>query len=130
MSKPPPVINYACLSYPSDRITIQGIRAKYPDGFYQEDPSFFERDQWGDRSDFGMLLTLERMVAHKAFAERLGLPDPHPDEAWSRSELIDMLNDGYKRFHMTSGPQHTEQLVRDLEAQAVAQAEQHLGRIR
>jgi hypothetical protein len=46
MTKQPPAIDFACLSYPSDRITIQAIRARNPRGFSQEDPSFFQKAPW------------------------------------------------------------------------------------
>jgi hypothetical protein len=80
----------------------------------------------GERTDFGGLLFLERIAAHKAFAARLGLPDPHDN--WSREELVDILSEEYQEYNVSRGLWHTQMMVRDLEAQAVAQAERYLGK--
>jgi hypothetical protein len=127
VSKPPPRIEFSWIDYPSDKLTIQAIRTRDPEGWQQELPTFLSAKVWIDRDSLGSLLWLERALAHKAFNNRLGLPDPHPDPDWDRSELIRMLADDYQRYHMTTGIKHTEELVRGIENQAVAQAEKHLG---
>jgi hypothetical protein len=127
MTKQPPAIDFASLSYPSDRITIEIIRARNPRGFAQEDPNFFHQSvRWGERGDFGGLLFMERIAAHKAFAARLGLPDPHDN--WDHEELVDVLSEEYENYNVSRGLWHTKLMVRDLEAQAVAQAERYLGK--
>jgi hypothetical protein len=130
MQDSPPKIDFSSLTYPSDGLSIKNIRSAHPQGFTQEDPAFFEAAHWGDRADFGGTLLVERRIAHKAFAARLGLPDPYPDEDWSRSELIEMLTESYQTYGIATGSHQTEQLAREIEAQAVTQAEEFLGRTR
>ena len=66
----------------------------------------------------------ESVLIAKAFAAALGKPDPHPDT--SRKSLVASLTDDYRLFGVSSGPKHTEQLVRRLEKAVIAQAHEHL----
>src|SRR5947209_4593333 len=133
MAKHEPAIDFTRLSFPSDDLSIKHLRAveaKSPahiNGFAQEDPAFFERE--GSIADVASILLLERALAHKAFAAALGRPDPHADdEEFTRSEVIRMLGDCYKDYGLSSGSKHTQEMIRNIEAQAVAQAKEHLGK--
>jgi hypothetical protein len=129
--RPKPKFEHERLDYPSDRVTIQMIRASRPLSFEKiESDFFFASHMYGPREGIGCMLSMERQLAHKAFAAAVGEPDPYPDEEESRQELVRMLTDSYKRVGLSSGIKHTEQLVRDIERQAVAQAHKQLGQSR
>jgi hypothetical protein len=135
MATQEPAIDFTRLSFPSDDLSIRHLRAVEAqfagdrNGFAQEEPAFFESE--GKIADVASTLFLERALAHKAFAAALGKPDPHPDdEELTRSEAIRMLGDCYEGYRLSSGVKHTQELVRDIEAQAVAQAREYHGRAR
>lgn len=117
-------IDYGKLSFPSDALTIGMIRKAVPELFAQDDPEFFQ-DGFASVEVSGMLHS-ERILAHRAFASAAGRPDPYPDEA-GRQEMIKMLAESYKLFGLASGRQHTEQLVRAVEADATVLAKKITG---
>ena len=67
----------------------------------------------------------ELRFAERAFAARLGLPDPYP--SLSRAELILALREGYRDLGISSGAHESDLLIKGIEAAAVAQAEQIPG---
>ncbi|WP_337173567.1 hypothetical protein [Paludisphaera sp.] len=129
--RPKPKFEHERLDYPSDRVTIKMIRASKPSAFEKIDSDFFFAEGlYNPRIGIGCMLEQERQIAHRAFAAAVGEPDPYADEDLSRKDLIRMLTDEYKPLGLSSGIKHTEQLVRDIERQAVAQAHKQLGQSR
>jgi hypothetical protein len=74
---------------------------------------------------FGMCLK-EYFLLDKAFQTTLGNPDPYPKSP--RAELLDSLSADYEFYGLATGRKQTEEIVRDLEAAAKAQAEAYLGK--
>jgi hypothetical protein len=112
------------ISFPSDALTIGMIRKALPDLFLQDDPDFF-KDEFGSVEVSGILRS-ERILAQRAFASALGRPDPYLEEP-SRQEMIESLAESYKLFGLASGQQHTNQLVRAFENEAVDLAKKNTG---
>lgn len=125
MTGNPPEIDLKTLSFPTDRLTIKEIRAAEPDLFATAE--VLELDRSFARSDFSAMLSLEREVADRAYGEAIGSPDP---EAEDRAYLIELLTQQYEGHGLSTGPHQTEELVREIERQAVDQAQKHLGKRR
>jgi hypothetical protein len=121
MTQNAPELDYTRLSFPTDALTLKAIRAVLPELFAQETPAFLD----GSDITVAGLLSVERALAHKAFAVTLGLDDPNPHE--NRNDLIEMMAEEYQRFGLASGLVHTQQLARDIEKQAIDQAKTLLG---
>jgi hypothetical protein len=101
-----------CAVDPHDHASMQGSMPELPQDLLQ-----------------GALYVSMRMkeawLVDKAFQSVIGTPDPCPQH--TREELIDSLTEDYRFFGLASGRVHTEQLVRDFEAETIAQAKTHLG---
>jgi hypothetical protein len=134
-----PVIDFTRITFPSDRLTIKAVR------------DAIGRDRGPNRLDMVLLeplgshlfesktgladfLALERELARNAFTAalegykpaRIGRQDL--EKAGERRGISDCLNIKYRQFRLASGPKQSAQLVRDIEKQAVVQAQEHLGR--
>ena|SRR5579883_1144506 len=120
-----PEIDFKTLSFPSDRLTIKALRLAEPQLFATDNP--VDLDKTFAHSDFSSMLSWERVVARQAYKAALGQPDPDAEE---RGELVDMLTEHYRDYGLSSGPHQTEQLVREIEAQASGQAGRHGGKPR
>jgi hypothetical protein len=114
-----PALNLSAIEFPSDRITVGQLRKEQPEAF----------DEIGKYTNItfrtvnvAATIATERKLVEKAFAAALGLPDPSPN--YSRRYEIDMLNDDYCRYGLSTGKQATTQLVRELEKAAKLQAKQ------
>ena len=117
------ILDLADIKFPSDAITIADLRKLRPMsfdfGFAPEDADqprfFFEADHGQQAGDvLGGMLFAERSVAVTAYAKAEGLPPREEDYISLREALIE----AYQRYKIASGPQHAEQLVRDIEQQA------------
>lgn len=114
-----PEIDLAKINFPFDRLDIKSLRERFPDRFDRADrlPNFFMRD----RADhLNAELQLERDIAKWAFDKAMGRPPRgnNPDEEGVR----EWLAEGLVEYGLATGPHHAEQLIRDIEAQAAAQA--------
>lgn len=125
-SDPPlPTIDYASLSFPSDHITLADIRRAHPDRFDTEDGRRFKSIELEDKSfTVSLIIHLEHLLARAAFEKAAGLPGNvlHDVGLLEREECIEELTGFYQAYGVAQGPQHTEMLVRDLEARAASQA--------
>jgi hypothetical protein len=61
----------------------------------------------------------ERKLAEIAFDDALGRPSDFAPYEESQRESV---ADGYREFGLAKGPEHAEQLIRDIETQAAKQA--------
>lgn len=112
------------IKFPSDAITLGQIRVQEPNLFC---PHVLDRLH-ADEIDAVATHRWELRLAEKAFAEVLGLPNPLPRD--DRRGVVQMLNEAYKQYGISSGMHQTRQLVRDIEAAAVEQARKYQGRDR
>lgn len=114
-------IDYTSISFPSDRITVRDIRKAHPDLIDVEGDHFFGEPEAADT--VGNVILLERLLARAAFEAALGKSGNVINErGLSRADCLEDLAPLYATYGVASGPEHTEQLVRDFEAQAAAQA--------
>lgn len=132
-SPEPPKIDLSRIDFPSDRITIKAVRATRPGSGF--DAKVAEYPEGKDAFDeLVACLSTERELASKAFDAALRGVDPKRigtrdhKSAWDRQEIISALDSEYRAYGLSSGRQQSIQLIRQIEAQAVAQAKEHLGR--
>jgi hypothetical protein len=120
--KPLPQIDYTRIHFPSDSVTIGKLRAVNPLRLDVDEPMFID--------EVGML-TEERSLARQAFDATLGREIPDDNDYLSgRNELVGDLVANYKTYGLARGPKTALQLIKAFEAEAVAQAREHLGKIR
>lgn len=73
------------------------------------------------------LMDYERQFAEQVFVKTLGLNDPKLD-GFSFDDAVDTFSGQYIKLGLATGEHQVAELVRNIERQAVAQANQHLGR--
>jgi len=118
MSQFEPQVDHTRMDYPSDRVTVAQLRARFPEllngnGLYKSELS-------STTLDIVATMALEQSLAAKAFAKAAGLPDPDPEPLVNRRETVEMLNEDYRRYGISSGIQQTRELVRSFEAAAAS----------
>ena len=127
-SRNAPVLDLAQIRFPSDAITVKAVRdALNPkDLFDTRTENVFE--------GLEACVMTERDIARKAFdaalrgikPNRIGKVDH--ESAWERREWVNGIDYDYRRFGVSSGPRQTAELIRDVEAQAAAQAKEFIGK--
>jgi hypothetical protein len=128
-----PKIDLSRIDFPSDRITVKALRAARPGSGFDDKVAVYPEGK-NAFDEFVACLSTERELAGKAFdaalqghdLKRIGKGDHKP--AWDRQEIVSALDSEYRAYGLSSGRQQSIQLIRQIEAQAVAQAEEHLGR--
>lgn len=127
----PSAVKLEEVAFPTDNLTIKAIReAENLKG------SRFDRRSDGHFQHVEALIATERALANKAFVATLAGVKPTRagkimlDAARERREMMEGMDHGYQQYGLSSGPAQTVQLIRDLEAQAVAQAKEFLGKTR
>jgi len=153
MTKPSGYIDYTAIAFPSDELTIGNLRKlngslldsdsrgidKYFSGSVEDfiDSEFGSSTmtgghEYGDVELLSLMLKAERDLARHAYEKACGKPldgtyewEPLPK---TRDRLVAELKEVYTHFKIASGPTHTDQLVRDFEAQAAAQVTTPQGR--
>ena len=135
----PPEIDFTKIAFPSDKVTIGAIR----DHIRKNDPNpaafertlrEFEPEDFELKANILALLSAERELAEDAFNAALKGVKPkqvgqiHLELAENRRDRVQDLDRFYTEFGITSGPKQTVELARTIEAAAVAQAKQHLGK--
>jgi hypothetical protein len=117
-----PQIDYTRIHFPSDSVTIGKLRAVLPFRLDVDEPRLI---------DVVGMLTVERWLARQAFDATLGREIPHAnDSSRGRNELVGDLVADYKTYGVARGPKTALQLIKAFEAEAVAQAREHLGKTR
>lgn len=113
------------ITFPSERITLGQMR--------KVEPEWFSTDR--EMLDNNLVvvhginaLRVEQILARKAWAEAIGLPDP--DTFHSRATEVEYLTDIYKDYGISTGPQQTEELVRRFETEAAKLAKISAGQSR
>lgn len=138
MSETKPEIDFTQIQFPTDRLTIKSLRERFPDVFDVEPPEdrFITLPlRTLPRQSLDTLLTatldFERILAEDVFRKELRLPKMRlPVLGGRRADLIDSLANSYVSLGVARGKHEARQMLRDVEAQAVAQARQHGGRPR
>ncbi len=131
-----PTIDFTQIAFPSDRLTIKELRKSIPHCFdlpardgYQPRfrQGFFRRENL--ENYLGGIINTERELAALAFYTALGQEKPthHDRKLGPRWEAAEVLIHDWTQVGLTTGEHHGEQLIREIEAQAVAQARRHLG---
>ena|ERR1700722_8759986 len=114
-----PSLDLSQMPFPTDKVTIGAIRQRQPSLFINEDADIA-------RFDVFATMSVERVLAKKAFAKAAGLPDPFPDDGsmstYTRQEAVWMLNSDYQRYGISTGLHQTRELVKDFEKAAADQA--------
>lgn len=118
----PPALDPSLLSFPTDRITLGAMRAHEPELFTRR---ALQAERQVDIEGIA-LYSHELRLAELAFALALGQPIPDADE--QRSQNLAVVNDTYQQYGLSSGSNHTEELVRSLEREAAKQAEHFRAR--
>ena len=123
-----PQIDFTKIAFPSDSLTIGTLRKLHPaDLDSQSKPDFTERSH-SLGAELTDMLWVEREIAEAAFNRALGRPTEGDRTGQDWQDCLDQVAGIYTRYGIASGQHHAEQLFRDIETQAVAQARQHGGR--
>lgn len=119
-------LDFSGFTFPSDGLTIGALREKHRElfdkGFSMEEdaqPRFFF-DPTFSGEIVANILFCERLVATCAYAEARGMRWPDCEIEGIRGFLLTH----YPRYGLASGPQHAEQLIRDIEGQGTELAKQ------
>lgn len=119
MPRPEPKFDFTRIAFPSDRIAIKDLRRLFPTQFDQREGEF---DDFIDHhTQLHELLRRERSTAIRAMAGALGISREQGDRFRAETDRTDLI-ELYVLYGLASGPHHAEQLIRDIEAQASAQA--------
>jgi hypothetical protein len=120
---PPDSVDYSSIPFPSDRITMADLRRAHPDRFDVPGGRRFRGDASSDATfHLDTIVYLERLIAASAFDRAAGKPENPLDQALlEREDCVSELTKLYQTYGVAKGPNHTEELVRDMEARAAAQ---------
>ena len=112
-------VDYTAIDFPSDQISVRHLRRAHPERFDVEDGSRFKHASgWPVEG----ILIAERYLARNAYEIAIGKARPLLSGSLSRDDCLEDLTKFYPKYDISSGPQHTEQLVRNIESQAANQA--------
>ncbi len=123
-----PKLDLYAISFPSDKLTLGQVRKL--DQTVSGSPEVFSSSENlhdARATDISSLIPLsyEMLLAEKAYAKSLGLPEPWP--LTSRSEVVRLLRQQWEEDGVSSGPELSKQFIRDIEHAAIKQAKKHLG---
>mgnify|MGYP001079831493 CR=1 FL=1 len=124
-----PEIDLTKIAFPSDGLTFGALRRVHPeliDAYesVETGPTLLE-EQAGEK--LSHMLHSERLLANAAFHISFGGP-VHPENVILINEYKKELGETYIAYGIATGRHHADQLIRDIEAQAVEQAGRHGGR--
>jgi hypothetical protein len=116
-----PQIDFTRIDFPSDSLTIQAVRRRFPEAL---DGKAAGTHLDLEKIDLPGMLRIERTLAKEAFEVALGKKPRFPgalgDVArYSASEV-------YVRYGLASGDHHAQQLIRAIEQAAARQAREHM----
>jgi hypothetical protein len=136
MTDTEPKIDFAAIDYPTDKLTVKMMRQRTPIAFDIEPDRQWQVTESRSRyrrlsmdSAFAHAIDSERQLAEWAFKKTLG--QPIDDERFSiarREETLECLASDYIKWGLARGEHEASEMLRSIEAQAVAQARQHGGR--
>lgn len=112
-----PHVDLTKIAFPSDRLTIKHLRNLYPKEFDEGRATNFCRRP---AEELNAMLSYERGVATEAFETTMGRASPQSQNEYAqdREDVAEFL----VQYGLASGPHQAEQMIRDIESQAVAQA--------
>jgi hypothetical protein len=125
-----PIINFAAIRFPTDQLTVADLRRIYPQSFDMSVPLGATKRGYGRQSiedTLGDIIDAERVIANLAFKQLLGIPLTVEEEQKTRHDHLDNLASSYIDLKLVSGEHEAMQVVREIERQAVAQAERFHG---
>lgn len=136
MADPVPKIDFKRIDFPTDKITVKDLRRVFPKLSY--DSWTEDRDEtrlpggvWHRRmtldSALDALIEYERDYAEQAFLQALGVP-VSDSRVYVLQDVVDTVSAEYIKLGLATGDHQVAELVRGVERQAVAQANQYLGR--
>jgi hypothetical protein len=135
MPDPEPQIDFTRIEFPTDRLTVKELRKALPhcfdlpapEGPHHQREGFFKRESL--ESYLGGIINAEREVAALAFHTALGQvkPEYHEGTLGPRWEVLEVLISDYTKVGLARGEHHGQELIREIESQAVAQAQRYLG---
>ncbi len=121
---PGPILDASALQYPSDIITLEQMR--------NDDPALMTIASLASLSassiDAVATHYWEQVVAERALNDALDRPPP--SQRLNHTEVVEMLDNAYQKYGISSGRQQSMILIRDLEAQAARQAGRLIDRPR
>jgi hypothetical protein len=123
-----PEIDLSKIEFPSDRVTIKDIRRLWPEAVDTgKRVDLFSKPVGGGAGEmlFSML-TMERDLAKATFGLKLGREPAIPYADDDVKLLADDLSQVYTRYGIADGPSSAKELIRGIESQALAQAQQHI----
>jgi hypothetical protein len=115
-----PQVDLTKINFPTDRLSIKRLRERCPNDFDAADDRVkFFGTALGD--DLTATLQLERTIARMTFDVAMGRTSAN----WVNDYDFDpreIVAQSLIEYGLATGPHHAQQQVRDIEAQAVAQA--------
>jgi hypothetical protein len=110
--------------FPSDQLTLAQLRRDQPELLFSDKELLDSNRRITDVRMFETMRT-EHILANKAWAKAIGLPDPFPTH--NHREEISFLNDDYQRYGLSTGAKQTAELVRAFENEAANLARLAVG---
>jgi hypothetical protein len=124
VSEATPKIDFCRIVFPTDTVTVGSLRAKFPSAIEKHDPDF-------EPDFFNVIAAMdgERRLAQLAFDAVLGVDhsQDNPLEG-TRSDVTRELLESYPVLGIASGPKHARELIRKIETEATAQAQEYVGK--
>jgi hypothetical protein len=122
-----PTLDISRINFPLDRVTIGTVR-KAARRFDELEEQMFDDLEAG--------IWTERLIARQAFDAELQGVKPNRigkvnlELALDRREWVSGMDPLYRNYGLSSGPKQSAELIRGIEAQAIAQARALQGRPR
>lgn len=126
-----PTLDLSGVRFPSDNLTIRTLRQARPDlfdigignGDNAQPKFFFHASHGGHATDtVAAMLFCERLIATDAYAAAKGVDGVYTGT--TIDEFKEELTQLYARYGISHGPLHAAELIRDIERQGAALANQ------
>jgi hypothetical protein len=138
MTATEPVIDLTKIEFPTDRLTVKMLRKVSPQGFDVEPPPDPVLDRLLNRplrrqsldDVLACVIDAERILAEMAFKSALGQSIRDDDRQGGRATIHLNLSSDYVGLGLAPGKKAAREMLKDIEAQAAAQAREQSGRPR